>query len=71
MFGLGWVELLIIGGVISLIAGPVALRRVVRSARDLEQTKRDLTGPGALRRLLGDDPDEADEPGGPAERGEG
>lgn len=54
MFGLGWVELLIIGGVISLIAGPAMLKRLVGSARALDQTRRDLTGPGALERLLGE-----------------
>ena len=62
MFGLGWMELIIIAGAISLLAGPVALRRIVQSARELEKTKRDLTGPGALDRLLGEDEAESDEP---------
>ena len=58
MFGLGWLEFLIIGGAIALIAGPVALRRVLSAGRELQKTKDELTGPGALARLLG----EGDEP---------
>lgn len=58
MFGLGWMELLIIGGAIMLFAGPAALKRIVGAARDLEQTKRDLTGPGAIERLLGEGEEE-------------
>lgn len=58
MFGLGWLELLIIGGAIMLLAGPVALKRLVGSVRALEQTKRDLTAPGAVDRLLGEDTEE-------------
>lgn len=51
---------MIIAGAISLIAGPAALRKVARSVREIEKTKRDLTGPGAIDRLLGGD-DEPDE----------
>lgn len=61
MFGLGWMELLIIAGVISLFAGPAALRQVVKVARDVQKTKNELTGPKALERLIGDDEDEASE----------
>jgi len=59
VFGLGWVELLIIGGAIMLIAGPTVGKRLLASARALDQTRRDLSGPGALDRLLAadDDPD--------------
>ena len=60
MFGLGWFELLIIAGAISLIAGPAMLRKVVGAARDVQRAKADLTGPGALDRLLGGDEDERD-----------
>lgn len=62
MFGLGWFELLIIAGAISLIAGPAMLRKVVGAARDVQRAKADLTGPGALDRLLGGDDDERDGP---------
>ncbi|MCB9593999.1 MAG: twin-arginine translocase TatA/TatE family subunit [Sandaracinaceae bacterium] len=55
MFGLGWMEMLIIGGAISLIAGPVMLRRLVKGAQELHQMKSDLTGPRMLERLMKDD----------------
>lgn len=55
VFGLGWMELLIIAGVISLFFGPAVLRRVVRTAQEVQKAKSDLTGPGALGRLLGED----------------
>ena len=58
MFGLGWIEILIIAGVISLIAGPVALRKIVKAAQDVNRVKSDLTGPRVFERLLGDDEDE-------------
>ncbi len=58
VFGLGWMELLIILGVISLFFGPAVLRRVVRTAQDVQKAKSDLTGPGALGRLLGEDDDQ-------------
>lgn len=62
MFGLGWVEMLIIGGAIMLIAGPAVGKRLLASAKALDQTRRDLTGPGALDRLLaGDEEREGDE----------
>lgn len=67
MFGLGWLELLIIGGAIMLLAGPVALKRLVGSARALEQTKRDLSGPGALDRFLGEGEEEDGERRGDTE----
>ncbi len=50
--------MLIIAGVISLIFGPVALRKVVKAAQDVNKVKSDLTGPGALDRLIGGDDDE-------------
>jgi len=65
MFGLGWVELLIIGAVVTFLAGPAALRHVVASGRALQKTKDDLTGPRALDRLLLED----DEEPGEEERG--
>ena len=58
MFGLGWVELAIIGGVIMLLGGPVVVRRLLGTARQLQQAKNDLTGPGALERLLDTDRDD-------------
>ena len=63
MFGLGWFELLVIAGAIALIAGPVALRRVLRGAQELHQAKQNLTGPRAIQHLLGgdDDPPPGDE----------
>jgi Sec-independent protein translocase protein TatA len=58
MFGLGWLELLIVGGAVMLLAGPVALRRLVAAGRELQKTKDELTGPRALERLLGDGDDD-------------
>ncbi|MEC7519369.1 MAG: twin-arginine translocase TatA/TatE family subunit [Myxococcota bacterium] len=58
MFGLGWMEMLIIGGAIMLLAGPVVGKRLLASAKALDQTRRDLTGPGAIDRLLGDEDEE-------------
>ena len=59
MFGLGWIEMLVIGAVISLIAGPAVLRKLLGHARALDQAKRDFPGPGALDRLLGGAPEDA------------
>lgn len=58
VFGLGWIELLVIAAAVSLLAGPVALRRLVATARSVEKVKSDLTGPNALRRLMDDAPDD-------------
>jgi len=46
-------ELLIIAGVISLFAGPTALKKIMQMAQELNQVKSNLTGPGALKHLLG------------------
>lgn len=59
-------ELAIIAGVVAFLAGPTALRQIVRSARTLQQAKNDLTGPRALERLLLDDRED-DEPSPPEE----
>ena len=59
MFGLGWIELLVIAGVVSLLAGPVAMRKLVKTARDVHQLK---TNPqGALDKLMGEDESESEE----------
>ncbi|MGE0784382.1 MAG: twin-arginine translocase TatA/TatE family subunit [Sandaracinaceae bacterium] len=42
MFGLGWLEILIIGGAIMLIAGPAALTKLMRTAQEIQKTKSDL-----------------------------
>lgn len=51
MFGLGWMELLIIGGVIMLFAGPVGARKLLQSVQQLQKTKNDLMGGTPLERL--------------------
>ncbi len=56
-------ELLIIAGVISLFAGPTALRKIMQAAQQLNQVKSDFTGPGVVRRLLDTSLDE-DQPDG-------
>ena len=62
MFGLGWIELLIIGGAISLLAGPVMLRKIMKGAQDLQKMKSDLTpGPRMLQRLMTDDDEPLEE----------
>jgi len=55
VFGLGWLELLVIGGGIMLVAGPAGVRKVVETVQSAQKMKSDLTGPGALKRLLLDD----------------
>ncbi|MFK7989933.1 MAG: hypothetical protein AB8I08_28190 [Sandaracinaceae bacterium] len=60
MFGLGWIEIAVIGAVISFIAGPTVLRRVVGQARQLHQLKNGLTGPAMLDRLMGEEPPSPD-----------
>jgi len=56
VFGLGWIELLVIGGVVSLLAGPVMMRKLVKAARDVHQLK---TNPqSALDKLMGDEDEE-------------
>lgn len=61
--------MLIIGGAIMLLFGPVALKRLASSARTLQQTKNELTGPGALKRFL--DVDDEDDRGDESARDEG
>lgn len=63
VFGLGWIEIAVIGAVISFIAGPAFLRRVVGQARQLQELKDGLTGPAMLERLMKEEPDprESDE----------
>ena len=51
MFGLGWMELLIIGGVIMLFAGPVGAKKLFQTMQDLNKTKNDLMGGTPLERL--------------------
>ena len=51
MFGMGWMELLIIGGVISLIFGPAALGKIFRTFQQVEKTKSELTGASGLAKL--------------------
>jgi len=69
VFGLGWLELLVIGGGIMLVAGPAGVRKVAQTVQSAHKMKSDLTGPGALKRLLLDDrpastdTDDEDEPG--------
>ncbi len=62
MFGLGWIEIAVIGAVISFIAGPAVLRRLVGQAQQLNELKNGLTGPAMLNRLMGEE--DADEVGG-------
>ena len=73
MFGLGWMELLIIGGVIMLFAGPVGARKLLQSVQQLQKTKNDLMGGTPLERLqkvdemLGGKPASDEEPGDDSE----
>ncbi len=70
MFGLGWIELLVIAGVIMLFAGPAGVRKVVRTVQSLKQTKDELTGGSALDKLQKVDEllgGERDEPEAPAD----
>lgn len=78
MFGLGWMELLIIGGVIMLFAGPVGAKKLFGSLRQLQRTKDELTGARGLDKLskidelLGGDGEEqaSDDEGGAEPRRE-
>jgi len=61
VFGLGWIELLVIAGVVSLLAGPVAMRKLVKTARDVHQLKSNPQG--ALDKLIGEDEEDAERRG--------
>ena len=52
MFGLGWMELLIIVGAIMLIAGPVAGPKLIKSLRSLLEARSGLSGATGLTKLL-------------------
>lgn len=60
-------ELLIIGGVIMLFAGPVGAKKLLQSMQQLQKTKSDLMGGSPLERLqkvdelLGGEKPEAEE----------
>ena len=60
MFGLGWIEILIIAGLISLLAGPAALKKVMGAARQVNSVKNDFTGPRAIQRMLDAELDKED-----------
>ena len=61
MFGLGPIELIVIAAVVSIIFGPVFLRRMMGNLRQLHAAKDELTGPKALDRFLGVDNSDLDE----------
>lgn len=65
MFGLGWLELLVILGVVMLAAGPAGVKKLVGTARSAQRARSQLSPRAALRRLV-----EEDEPGDRSESSE-
>jgi len=55
MFGLGPIEILILVGIIALVGGPSAVKKVVRTVRSFHRARSQLTGKAVIGRLLDDD----------------
>ena len=53
MFGLGWMEMLIIGAVVMFIAGPTAGPKLFKAVRTMYTAKRDITSGSGLDKLMG------------------
>ncbi|MEM9191674.1 MAG: hypothetical protein AAGF12_21050 [Myxococcota bacterium] len=52
MFGLGPIELLIIGAIVLAIAGPAAAPKLLKTFKSVQNAKKELTGAAGLEKLV-------------------